>query len=73
MQNIPSELIISVENYIYITSFKMKGSPDLGQADVYSNSAKVCKINDGPIEKVYTVQGISSVYSNQNYCGPICL
>ena len=32
MQNIPSELIITVENYIYITSFKMKGSPDLGQA-----------------------------------------
>ena len=33
MQNIPSELIITVKNYIYITSFKMKGSPDLGQAD----------------------------------------
>ena len=33
MQNIPSELIITVESYIYITSFKMKGSPDLGQAD----------------------------------------
>ena len=32
MQNIPSELIITVENYSYITSFKMKGSPDLGQA-----------------------------------------
>ena len=38
MQNIPSELIISVENYIYITSFKMKGSPDLGQADVHSGT-----------------------------------
>ena len=24
--------IITVESYIYITSFKMKGSPDLGQA-----------------------------------------
>ena len=33
MQNIPPELIITVESYIYITSFKMKGSPDLGQAD----------------------------------------
>ena len=33
MQNIPPELIATVENYIYITSFKMKGSPDLGQAD----------------------------------------
>ena len=32
MQNMPSELIITVESYIYITSFKMKGSPDLGQA-----------------------------------------
>ena len=32
MQNIPSQLIITVESYIYITSFKMKGSPDLGQA-----------------------------------------
>ena len=31
MQNIPSELIITVKNYIYITSFKTKGSPDLGQ------------------------------------------
>ena len=36
MQNIPSELIITVESYIYITSFKMKGSPDLGQADMYT-------------------------------------
>ena len=35
MQNIPSELIITVKNYINITSFKMKGSPDLGQADKY--------------------------------------
>ena len=34
MQNIPSELIITVKNYINITSFKMKGSPDLGQADM---------------------------------------
>ena len=33
MQNVPSELIITVESYIYITSFKMKGSPDLGQAE----------------------------------------
>ena len=33
MQNIPSELIITVKNYINITSFKMKGSLDLGQAD----------------------------------------
>ena len=33
MQNIPSELIITVKNYINITSFKMKGSPDLGQAE----------------------------------------
>ena len=33
MQNIPSELIITVKNYINITSFKMKGSPDFGQAD----------------------------------------
>ena len=33
MQNKPSELIITVKNYINITSFKMKGSPDLGQAD----------------------------------------
>ena len=32
MQNIPSQLIITVMNYINITSFKMKGSPDLGQA-----------------------------------------
>ena len=31
MQNIPSELIITVKNNIDITSFKMKGSPDLGQ------------------------------------------
>ena len=37
MHNIPSELIITVESYIYITSFKMKGSPDLGQA-VYSKA-----------------------------------
>ena len=36
MQNIPSELIINVKNYINITSFKMKGSPDLGQA-VYAS------------------------------------
>ena len=28
-----SELINTVKNYIDITSFKMKGSPDLGQAD----------------------------------------
>ena len=34
MQNIPSELIFTVKNYINITSFKMKGSPDLGQADM---------------------------------------
>ena len=34
MHNISSELIITVESYIYITSFKMKGSPDLGQADM---------------------------------------
>ena len=33
MQNIASELIITVKNYFNITSFKMKGSPDLGQAD----------------------------------------
>ena len=33
MQNILSELIITVKNYINITPFKMKGSPDLGQAD----------------------------------------
>ena len=33
MQNIQSELIITVKNYINITSFNMKGSPDLGQAD----------------------------------------
>ena len=32
MQNIPSEKIITVKNYINITSFKMKVSPDLGQA-----------------------------------------
>ena len=35
MQNIPSELIITVKNYINITSFKMKGSPDRGQAVIY--------------------------------------
>ena len=35
MQNIPSELIITVKNYSNITSFKMKGSPDLGQAELY--------------------------------------
>ena len=34
MQNIPSELIITVKNFINITSFKMKGSSDLGQADI---------------------------------------
>ena len=34
MQNIPSEFIITVKNYINITSFKMKGSLDLGQADM---------------------------------------
>ena len=34
MQYIPSELIIAVKNYINITSFKMKGSPDLGQAEM---------------------------------------
>ena len=33
MQNIPSQLIITIKNYINITSFKMKGSPDLGQAE----------------------------------------
>ena len=33
MQNIASELIITVKNYFNITSFKTKGSPDLGQAD----------------------------------------
>ena len=32
MQNMPSELIITVKNYMNITSFKMKGSPDPGQA-----------------------------------------
>ena len=32
MQNIPSEFIITVKNYINITSFKLEGSPDLGQA-----------------------------------------
>ena len=37
MQNIPSELIITVKNYINITSFKTKGSPDLGQADICEN------------------------------------
>ena len=35
MQNIPSEFDITLKNYINITSFKMRGSPDLGQADVY--------------------------------------
>ena len=35
MQNIPPELIITVKSYINITSFKMKGSPDLGQADIH--------------------------------------
>ena len=35
MQNIQSEFIITVKNYINITSFKMKGSPDLGQAVMY--------------------------------------
>ena len=34
MENIPSQLIITVKSYIDITSFKMKGSPDLGQAVV---------------------------------------
>ena len=33
MQNIPPELIITVKNHITITLFKMKGSPDLGQAE----------------------------------------
>ena len=36
--NIPSELIITVKNYIDITSFKMKGSPHLGQADTQNES-----------------------------------
>ena len=35
VQNIQSELIITVKNYINITSFKMKGLPDLGQAVLY--------------------------------------
>ena len=39
MQNIPSEFDITLKNYINITSFKMKGSPDLGQADVYMNGS----------------------------------
>ena len=39
MQNIPSELIITVKSYINITSFKMKGSPDLGQADMWNMKA----------------------------------
>ena len=34
MQNIPSDLNITVKNYIDITSYKMKGTPDLSQADV---------------------------------------
>ena len=37
MQNIPSELMITVKNHINITLFKMKGSPDLGQADKFGN------------------------------------
>ena len=40
MQNIPSELIITVKNYINITSIKMKGSPDLGQAVSEKNPMK---------------------------------
>ena len=32
MQNIPSEFDNTPKNNINITSFKMKGSPDLGQA-----------------------------------------
>ena len=39
MQNIPSKLIITLKNYINITSFKMKGSPDLGQAVIPSVAA----------------------------------
>ena len=37
MHHIPLELIITVKNYINITSFKIKGSPDLGQADSIYN------------------------------------
>ena len=40
MQKIPPELFITVKNYINITSFKMKGSPDLGRA-VGENFAKM--------------------------------
>ena len=32
MRHIPSELDITITNDSYITSFKMKGTPDLGQA-----------------------------------------
>ena len=42
MQNIPSELIITVKNYFNITSFKMKGSPDLGQAVILVETKIQC-------------------------------
>ena len=32
MKNIPSEFDITLKNHINITSFKMKGQPDLGEA-----------------------------------------
>ena len=51
MQNIPSELIITVKNYINITSFKMKGSPDLGKAVIYK--INVLKIFDLLISKLF--------------------
>ena len=54
MQNIPSELIITVESYIYITSFKMKGSPDLGQAVKYFGPSQ-CQENQVVLEKYQKV------------------
>ena len=37
MQNKPLDFDITVKNYINITSFKMKGTSDLDQADIYLN------------------------------------
>ena len=53
MQNIPPDLIITVKNYINITSFKMEGSPDLGQADKYISVCVLCYVFCYKYIKVY--------------------
>ena len=62
MQNIPSELIITVKNYINITSFKMKGSPDLGQAEQGKDS--IVNLNGNACKTLSEVEETKFVLSH---------